>query len=141
MFASRRTKEIETPTKPSYTVTIKALSGRAKERSQQAVLGKAAQLVETVGGAKIFAALQQLGGEDAVREEARETNPTAAFDRDQVLVDGIVKWSAPEELNAETIGDLEEDVSELLFVEILRLSKIPTSSSEVDADKERRKNV
>ena len=78
MFSSRVTKAIKTPTKPQYTVTIRQLSGRAKERCQQATLAKAADMMQRVGGAAVFDQIRQMGGEDKVREQVEDHDPTAA---------------------------------------------------------------
>ena len=141
MFSSRVTKAIKTPTKPQYTVTIRQLSGRAKERCQQATLAKAADMMQRVGGAAVFDQIRQLGGEDKVREQVEDHDPTAAYDRDQVLLDGVVSWTADEPVTADTLADLEDPTSDLLFREILRLSKVALNDADVKAQDRDRKNA
>ena len=141
MFSSRVTKAIKTPTKPQYTVTIRQLSGRAKERCQQATLAKAADMMQRVGGAAVFDQIRQMGGEDKVREQVEDHDPTAAYDRDQVLLDGVVSWTADEPVTADTLADLEEPTSDLLFREILRLSKVALNDADVKAQDRDRKNA
>ena len=140
MFSSKVTKEVKTPSTPSYTVTIKALSGRAKERCQQATIGKAAEMMQSVGGAAIFEQIRQMGGEQAVKDQVEERDPKAAFDREQTLIDGVVKWSAKPPVTPETLNDLEADTADFLFVEILRLSKIPISEDDIATQDVDRKN-
>ena len=140
MFSSKITKEVKTPSTPSYTVTIKALSGRAKERCQQATIGKAAEMMQSVGGAAIFEQIRQMGGEQAVKDQVEERDPKAAFDREQTLIDGVVKWSAKPPVTPETLNDLEADTADFLFVEILRLSKIPISEDDIATQDVDRKN-
>lgn len=140
MFSSKVTKEVKTPSTPSYTVTIKALSGRAKERCQQATIGKAAEMMQSVGGAAIFEQIRQMGGEQAVKDQVEERDPKAAFDREQTLIDGVVKWSAKPPVTPETLNDLEADTADFLFVEILRLSKIPISEDDIAKQDVDRKN-
>ena len=141
MFSSRVTKAIKTPTKPQYTVTIRQLSGRAKERCQQATLAKAADMMQRVGGAAVFDQIRQMGGEDKVREQVEDHDPTAAYDRDQVLLDGVVSWTADEPVTADTLADLEDPTSDLLFREILRLSKVALNDADVKAQDRARKNA
>ena len=141
MFSSRVTKAIKTPTKPQYTVTIRQLSGRAKERCQQATLAKAADMMQRVGGAAVFDQIRQMGGEDKVREQGEDHAPTAAYDRDQVLLDGVVSWTADEPVTADTLADLEDPTSDLLFREILRLSKVALNDADVKAQDRDRKNA
>ena len=140
MFSSKVTKEVKTPSTPSYTVTIKALSGRAKERCQQATIGKAAEMMQSVGGAAIFEQIRQMGGEQAVKDQVEERDPKAAFDREQTLIDGVVKWSAKSPVTTDTLNDLEADTADFLFVEILRLSKIPISEDDIATQDVDRKN-
>ena len=140
MFSSKVTKEVKTPSTPSYPVTIKALSGRAKERCQQATIGKAAEMMQSVGGAAIFEQIRQMGGEQAVKDQVEERDPKAAFDREQTLIDGVVKWSAKPPVTPETLNDLEADTADFLFVEILRLSKIPISEDDIAKQDVDRKN-
>ena len=141
MFSSRVTKAIKTPTKPQYTVTIRQLSGRAKERCQQATLAKAADMMQRVGGAAVFDQIRQMGGEDKVREQVEDHDPTAAYDRDQVLLDGVVSWTADEPVTADTLADLEDPTSDLLFREILQLSKEALNDADVKAQDRDRKNA
>ncbi len=141
MFSSRVTKAIKTPTKPQYTVTIRQLSGRAKERCQQATLAKAADMMQRVGGAAVFDQIRQMGGEDKVREQVEDHDPTAAYDRDQVLLDGVVSWTADEPVTADTLADLEDPTSDLLFREILQLSKVALNDADVKAQDRDRKNA
>lgn len=133
MFSSRTTKAIQTPTTPSYVVTIRQLSGRAKERAQQASLSRAAEMIERFGGAKVLSEIQKLGGEDAVRSSG-EQDPASGFDRHQVLLDGIVSWTADESVTPETIDDIEDETADLLFREILRLSRVPVTVEDVKSD-------
>ena len=141
MFSSRVTKAIKTPTKPQYTVTIRQLSGRAKERCQQATLAKAADMMQRVGGAAVFDQIRQMGGEDKVREQVEDHDPTAAYDRDQVLLDGVVSWTADAPVTADTLADLEDPTSDLLFREILQLSKVALNDADVKAQDRDRKNA
>ena len=141
MFSSRVTKAIKTPTKPQYTVTIRQLSGRAKERCQQATLAKAADMMQRVGGAAVFDQIRQMGGEDKGREQGEDHDPTAAYDRDQVLLDGVVSWTADEPVTADTLADLEDPTSDLLFREILQLSKVALNDADVKAQDRDRKNA
>ena len=141
MFSSRVTKAIKTPTKPQYTVTIRQLSGRAKERCQQATLAKAADMMQRVGSAAVFDQIRQMGGEDKVREQVEDHDPTAAYDRDQVLLDGVVSWTADEPVTADTLADLEDPTSDLLFREILQLSKVALNDADVKAQDRDRKNA
>lgn len=141
MFSSKVTKEVKTPSTPSYTVTIKALSGRAKERCQQATIGKAAELMQSVGGAAIFEQIRQMGGEQAVKDEVEERDPKAAFDREQTLIDGVVKWSAKIPVTPDAINDLEAETADFLFVQILRLSKVPINAEDITTQDADRKNA
>ena len=141
MFSRRVTKAIKTPTKPQYTVTIRQLAGRAKERCQQATLAKAADMMQRVGGAAVFDQIRQMGGEDKVREQVEDHDPTAAYDRDQVLLEGVVSWTADEPVTADTLADLEDPTSDLLFREILQLSKVALNDADVKAQDRDRKNA
>lgn len=140
MFASRITTTVQTPSDPSYKVTIRALSGRAKERCQQATLHKAATMVQQMGGAAMLEQIQKMGGEKAVKDEVEDKDPTAGFDRDQVLIDGVVSWSAKEPVTPETLADLESDTSEILFLEILKLSNVAVTANDKKRQDKKRKN-
>jgi len=139
MFSSRIKKDIDTPTDPSYVVTIRQLSGRQRERCQQAVLKKAAELITNIGGAAAFGEIQRLGGEKSVRDKA-DRDPSSSYDREQVLVEGVLSWTADEEVTPETIGDLEAGTSDLLFREILRLSRVAVTEADAEADEVAAKN-
>ena len=82
MFASRKTKAIDTPTDPAYTVTIKALSGRAKQRAATAVLAHAAEMIQAVGGAEVFAQINSMSSGERAQERR------AADDRAEACADG-----------------------------------------------------
>jgi len=140
MFASRITATVDTPSTPSYKVTIRALSGRAKERCQQATLQKAASMVQSMGGAKMLEQIQQMGGEKAVEEQAEAKDPSAGFDTDQVLIDGVVSWSAKEPVTPDTLADLEGETSTFLVREILRLSNVAVTADDKKAQAKKRKN-
>jgi len=140
MFSSRITKEITTPTEPAYVVTIRQLSGRQKERCQQAVLKKSVELITNIGGAGAFAEIQRLGGEKTVKAQA-DRDPSSSYDREQVLVEGVVKWSAEEEVTPDTLGDLEAATSDLLFREILRLSRVAVTHADIETDEVAAKNA
>ena len=138
MFAGRTTKTIDLGSGDS--VTIKALSGRAKHRSQEAILTKAADLLSRVGGPSGVAESTKLGGADTVRQSA-DRDPTSAFDQRQVLIDGIVSWSADVPVSDEAIDDLESEIADQLFREILTLSRVPVSAEAQGALEADRKNA
>ena len=139
MFSSRITKEIATPTEPSYLVTIRQLSGQQKRRCQEAVLKRSVELITNIGGAAACGEIQRLGGEKSVRDQA-DRDPGSSYDREQVLVEGVLSWTADEEVTPETIGDLEAGTSDLLFREILRLSRVAVTEADVEADEVAAKN-
>ena len=72
MFASRITKEVRIG---KDTVTIRALSGRAKERAQQATMTRAASMLAQVGGAAVMAEIEArrrgCGAECPIRTRSR----------------------------------------------------------------------
>ena len=143
MFASQITKVVKLPTvKPAPSVTIRALSGRAKERAQQATLGRAARMHETVGGAKVFAEIQKMG-EARVRgtDTDDDGDKSSSYDKQTTLVEGIVSWTAKAEVTPDTIADLEADVADLVFREILILSRVPVTAADVKAQEHDRKNA
>lgn len=81
-----------------------------------------------------------MGGEQAVKDQVEERDPKAAFDREQTLIDGVVKWSAKPPVTPDTLNDLEAETADFLFVEILRLSKIPISEDDIATQDVDRKN-
>ena len=97
-------------------------------------------MVEQMGGAAVLEQIQNLGGEKAVKDEVEDKNPAAAFDKDQVLMDGVVSWTAKEPVTPDTLGDLEGDTSDVLFKEILRLSNVPVTADDVTKQEKKRKN-
>ena len=97
-------------------------------------------MVQQMGGAAMLEQIQKMGGEKAVRDEAETSDPTSGFDRDQVLIDGVVKWTAKEPVTPETLADLEQATSDLLFSEILKLSNVAVTADEVKAQDVKRKN-
>lgn len=141
MFASRVTKIVTTVSEPPYAVTIRRLSWRQIQQAQRAVFRQGLELLnETAGGdviAKAFKQLQELGGEAAIREQTAtaEKDPGRNYDRATVLKAGILTWTEvgstdtpPDKRPAAEIealvDDLEEDVAEQLFREILRMSHV-----------------
>ena len=137
MFSSRITKAI---TVGEFEVTIRALSGRAKARAQEAVIEKAAGLLQRVGGADVIQQITAMGGERAVRDAA-ERDPASSYDQTSVLTDGIVSWTAPEPVDAETIDDLDADAADTLFRAILTLSKVAVSADAAAAIEAEAKNA
>ena len=138
MFASRITKEVRIG---EDTVTIRALSGRAKERAQQATMTRAAGMLAQVGGAAVMAEITKLGGEDAVRSAPSERDPASAFDQQTVLREGIISWPADEPVTDETVGDLETEAADLLCREILILSRIALTDADKKTATRKRKNA
>ena len=126
MFASRITKEVRIG---KDTVTIRALSGRAKERAQQATMTRAASM------------LAQVGGADAVRSAPSERDPASAFDQQTVLREGIISWTADEPVTDETVGDLETEAADSLCREILILSRIALPAADKQTATRKRKNA
>ena len=142
MFASDVTKEIITPSEPSYTVTIRRLSGRKLQRAHMATMREAGAVVADVGGKEVFDTLKAMGGEESARKRSAEEVPAdRRFDRTQVLRDGIVSWSAERQVDKAAIDDLEQETADMLFREILTLSRVTLTAADVHAAEEQEGNV
>ena len=58
-----------------------------------------------------------------------------------MLLDGVVSWTADEPVTADTLADLEDPTSDLLFREILQLSKVALNDADVKAQDRDRNNA
>jgi hypothetical protein len=149
MFAKQITKEVAVGPE---TVTIRKLSGRSLQKAREAQRSTQVQNVREIGPEMIKAFRAERAEADAAAakpEEAPIVELTqedldkarkasfAEFDRDVVLVAGIVSWTAKDAknkaipVNEANIGELDEETSQLLHDEILDLSLAPVNADEV----------
>ena len=127
MFASKRTRTVPT----EYgDVVIKALGWRKLDRARQAVLAEAQAQLMAMGGPSVMAAFQDAGGEDSVREAAKEQlGEERLYHQAGILSDGVVSIDGVD-VDTDAVDDLDQDVAVLLFREILTLSRVAVSPEE-----------
>lgn len=148
MFAKQIQREV---TVGEETIKIRKLSGKSLQKAREAARSSQVANVREIGPEMIKAfrtekaEAQAKAGEPVVEiiteltkeelEKARKAS-FAEFDRDTVLVAGIVSWTAKEKnkaipVNVDNIGELDEETSELLHNEILDLSLAPINADEL----------
>jgi hypothetical protein len=131
VFASRVT---ETVPVGEHTVTIRKLNPKQLSAAAQAQQLRSIESLKAFGGPAFMKELQGLTSDEKAKEQAAEAerrkgNPLASFDRDTLLLKGIVGWSFTEEdgtaatIDAAHVEDLDDDVSEQLADAILKLAK------------------
>lgn len=145
MFAKLEQRDVKVG---EETVTIRKLSGKVLGRARVARRADQVQSMRDIG-ADLIKAFRE--GRDAAKEEreaARAASvappePSAEelakarrltfddYDREIVLTAGIVRWTAKVAVNAESIGDLDEETAKLLSDEILDLSVPQVNQAEV----------
>jgi hypothetical protein len=145
MFAKQIQKDVKVG---DETVTVRKLSGKTLNAARASRRAEQVQSMRDIG-ADLIKAFRE--GRDVAKEE-REAAKVAAtapadptpdmlakarkatfddYDRDVVLVAGIVRWTAKTPCTPENIGDLDEESRLLLSDEILDLSVAPINIAEV----------
>ena len=146
MFASRITKDVDIQDGAAIVVvTVQKLSGRslqaARDARSQAQLGSlrgaSREMLEMIRSPQLDAAAEKL----AAQRKSEATDPDAQrkaryndYDREHVLLAGIVRWSAKPDKSPEAIADLDEDVSQKLHEAILDLSLPSLDPAKVEAE-------
>jgi hypothetical protein len=143
MFASRVTKDVQVE---DVVVTIQKLSGRsldkAKDARSAAQLGSlraaSKDLLQVMKSDQVEAAAEKLAAQRA--KEATDLKAKArarfdAYDREHVLLAGIVRWSCEATVRfcPDAVADLDEESAQLLHEEILTLSLPPVDPVEAAA--------
>lgn len=140
MFASETRRDVAIEAEMgTVMVTIRKLSARSLDlaaEQRQVVIARTSKNF----GPEWMKAFRD---ESAAREEEEKRKPTpeeereaiyAAYDRDYVLLQGIVRWSnASKEYSKEAIEDLDEETATKLYREIIDLSK-PTREAKESAE-------
>lgn len=120
-FAKLITQVLEVPDDAGQTITIQKLTGRAVERAQAIAAEK------TVNGrgfaTKVAKALEAAKDGSQVALDAILRDPLNGYDRMAVLHAGIVGWSYDVPCTAEHIDQLDDERSEFVALEILKLTK------------------
>lgn len=134
MLASNVKKQVKVG---EETVTVRKLSYMALKRAQDLRETQRARVLRDFGGdvLKAFRA-QPVSAQAGVRpEEELERLQKArydAFDRESVLVGGIVSWTLSVPANPENIADLEDDAARLISEQIIDLSLPPIEAKAVE---------
>jgi len=115
MFASDTKRDVPVG---DVTVTVRKLSGRSLEKASEAQSISAATVTRSFGP-EVMKVLRE--GRAEQTPEQRTASRYQAYDRQSVLVAGIMRWTSPVPL-AQGIDDLDEESAELLFRAILDLS-------------------
>ena len=143
MFASRVTKDVQVE---DAVVTIQKLSGRSLDRAKDArsaaqlgsLRAASRDLLQVMKSDQVEAAAEKLAAQRAKEQADPKAKAQArfeAYDREHVLLAGIVRWSceAAVHLSPESIGDLDEQAAQQLHEEILTLSLPPVDPVEAEA--------
>lgn len=133
MFASRITKQIlvRDDDGQDVPVILRKLSARQLRKAfdvHQLELGETVRRY----GAEF---MRQIGEEHEKKQKTKEEKEAERFsqyDRDTVLNAGVASWALKLDI-AKGLQDLDEETSELLFTEIMRMSK-PTPEEEEGKD-------
>jgi len=145
MFAKQIQKEVVVGPE---IVVVRKLSGRSLQKARDNARSAQVQNVREIGPEMIRAFREEKA--EAAAEQILEpiVEPTKeellkarrasflAYDQFTVLVAGVVSWTAkdkgkPVPVNVESLGELDEETSILLFEEILDLSVAPINAEEV----------
>lgn len=153
MFASRVQRDITVkvgdPEDAAYlgadeiAVTIRKLSGASLDKARiQAAITQAAPLRAL--GADLLKGIQSSAVDEAAKAlaakkstlEGRKTARYAAYDRETVLVQGVVRWSCEDKakLNPQNLADLDEDAAQKIHEAVLDLSLPPLDPAEAEAE-------
>jgi hypothetical protein len=136
-FASKHTKVVsEVPGEPGKTVTIRKLTGKEVETAQEAH-ATAFATGRARNWSKTLRQVMSAGAKDSDAKAAM-ADPMAGYDRFVMMHAGIVSWTLTpttdrKELIAE-INDLDDEASEYLATEILRLTKPQLFQTPVEAE-------
>lgn len=127
MFAGDVTDTIQIG---SGEVVIRKLSGRSLEKAELArqieVSGLtrsfSSDVVESIASKKKDKVVKKLSELSPAELEELDLKRHTTYDRSFVLLAGIKSWSSDKKVNQESVDDLDEETSELLFHKILKLS-------------------
>jgi hypothetical protein len=150
MFARETLKDVEVKGSDENSpeiVTVRKLSGKTLQKARDAKRGEQVSNMREMGAEMIRAFREEREKaavstkQDALPIPVKE--PTldelqkarkasfSEYDRDQVLVAGIAKWTPTIPVNPENIAELDEETANLLHEEILDLSVAPANLAEV----------
>lgn len=101
---------------------IRKLSGRQLEKARRTREREAAENARAFGG-DVLAALRQIRQSGELETAlAADVDPLDQYDRWDVLVGGIVAWSADRKVTREAIDELDDDTATRIARAILALS-------------------
>ena len=121
VFTSFVTKIEPVPHDPPNTVTIRKLAPKALGESQRVAQRRAIKDVQEMGGAAFIQEMSALS--PGAVSEATEADPLITYDRELLVVSGLVEWSYTRKPNREAIDDLDEETLDFLARAILKLSR------------------
>lgn len=124
-FASQVEKMIPIPFDLPNEVTIKKLPGRHLEKAKNAFLASLVAGVQERGGAQVQKEMQDLWNDPKAAEQVEQikADPLNGYDKYVLIEHGLVTWTYRQQVSAESIGDLDEDMVDWLAREILKLTK------------------
>jgi hypothetical protein len=143
MFAKQIQKDVKVG---EDTVVVRKLSGKTLGKARVAKRADQVQSMRDIGADLIKAFQEGRKTESKVQEvevAAAAPEPTpeelekarkatfSDYDQEIVLNAGIVRWTAKEPVNADSIGDLDEESAKILFTAILDLSVSALDAAEV----------
>lgn len=136
IFASLVTKVLEVPGDAGQTITIRKLAPKhlmaARRQSQKDSLDQ----MRDMGDPAFIRQVQELASEGAgsTASTAVKADPLLLYDRVILMQHGIVSWSYDREPTREVLEDIDEDTSDWLAREILRLTKPTLFQSEAERE-------
>jgi hypothetical protein len=143
MFAKQVTKDVAVG---EEIVTVRKLSGKTLQKARDARRVEQVQNMRDIGAEMIKAFREErekvaqarpealpIPAKEPTKEELEKARKDsfADYDRDTVLVAGVVRWTAKVPVNSENIADLDEESATLLHNEILDLSVQPVNTEEL----------
>ncbi len=133
MFASKTQATVALPFDPPHTITIRKLTGREYEETQEVHRAGVAAGRTRSWNIAVRRMLEH-GVEDA-KVKAAVADPLTGFDRSAIAKGGLVSWTCPEGIEA--VADLDDEALEFVATEILRLTKpalFVTTVEQAEAD-------
>ena len=136
MHSKGITKKLDHPHEPGEWVTIRKVSSGYLDQAREAFARRSSRQIKEMGGLASlpsFTRCPKCGGQ---QEEGHECNPLDVFakeerakgpsavdattlDRKVMLNAAIASWSSKQEVNEESVADLDEFTADWLFREIV----------------------
>jgi hypothetical protein len=125
------TERREIPHEPGEWFEIKLLSWQELEHARDTRSRKSLANIRDMGQ-EVYGAIQQAAANAAAAPADRNIEDN--YDRMALLTTGVVGWSYPEPVSAETLGQLDEDTARWAMQNILGVTFMRSAEARKNAD-------